>query len=159
MKTVIWVEAEWLDEHDTADLAAVRGVFEQKIADAGGKPLADALVAAAFDDAAAAAEAAIVGQWSVQRLEEHPCVKVRVGVHADADREAATIGAAALCEVANGNQIIMSGAVDTATGGVVDARPMGIVDLDGLGGPTQLWLVTDSRPDVDRRPLRIPTTD
>lgn len=109
-------------------------------------------VLAAFDDPAKAVEAAIVCQWRVQREIDDPCRKLRIGVHSGSLSEAI-----AVLECSNGNQIIFSGAIDVATGGALDARPMGLATIWADSKPTQLWLSTDSRPDIDGRPLRIPT--
>jgi class 3 adenylate cyclase len=158
--TVMWVAVEVLDEQ-AVEPAAVRSAFDQVTGVGGGRAFdpPGAVFAAAFDDPAAAVEASIVGQWNVQRLERHPGVKVRVGLHVEGGQDGAAMGAAALSEVANGNQILFSGSVDAATNGLLDARPMGVVELEGMSAPTQVWMVTDSRPDVDGRPLRLPSSD
>ncbi|MFL2987116.1 MAG: hypothetical protein ACJZ57_07720 [Candidatus Poriferisodalaceae bacterium] len=107
-------------------------------------------VVASFEDPAVAVEASIVGQWRVQREINDPHRKLRIGVHLGDLGEAIVV-----MKCANGNQIVFSGTVDLATNGTLDARPMGVLQL--ATGPTQLWLSTDSRPDIDGRPLRIPT--
>ena len=109
-------------------------------------------VVAIFNDPSAAMEAAIIGQWRAQREINDPCRKLRIGVHSGTLAEAIAVLACS-----NGNQIIFSGAIDNATGGALDARPMGLVQLWADSDPTQLWLSTDSRPDIDGRPLRLPT--
>ncbi|MBM46188.1 MAG: hypothetical protein CL458_08050 [Acidimicrobiaceae bacterium] len=109
-------------------------------------------VVAAFDDPSIAMEAAVVGQWRVQREINDPNRKLRIGVHLGS-----LVEALAVLGCSNGNQIIFSGAVDVATGGALDARLMGQAQLWVDSEPTQLWLSTDSRPDIDGRPLRIPT--
>ena len=109
-------------------------------------------VVASFEDPAAAVEASIVGQWRVQREMNDPHRKLRIGVHVGSLAETV-----AVLDWANGNQIVFSGAVDLATGGVLDARPMAVAKIWTDSEPTQLWLSTDSRPDIDGRPLRIPT--
>ncbi len=102
-----------------------------------------------FVDAAAAVEAAVVGQWTAQRADPPLGVKVRIGI------DSSEPGALALLRAANGNQILMSNAVDQATGGMIDARPMGMVILPGHDAPGSVWLSTDSRPDIDGRPPRL----
>ena len=145
---VVWAAVETAEGHTDHDgaLAAMALAL-----DVGGGAAIEAggdQVAAGFGEASAAAEAAIVGQWNAQRLDgETP--KLRVGVGDSED------SAAALAEAANGNQILMSAAVDLATGGMLDARPIGLVTLPGADESSQLWLMTDSRPDVDRRPPRL----
>ena len=109
-------------------------------------------VVASFEDPAAAVEASIVGQWRVQREMNDPHRKLRIGVHVGSLSETV-----AVLDCSNGNQIVFSGAVDLATGGVLDARPMAVAKIWADSEPTQLWLSTDSRPDIDGRPLRIPT--
>ncbi len=109
-------------------------------------------VVASFEDATTAVEASIVGQWRVQREINDPHRKLRIGVHVGSLSETV-----AVLECSNGNQIVFSGAVDLATGGALDARPMALVNIWTDSEPTQLWLSTDSRPDIDGRPLRIPT--
>ena len=157
LTTAVWFGAELLD------VATVPPVVVQELHAALHAHGATRVVAASeeagvvhavFDDAAAAVEAAVVAQWNVQKMDD-PGLKLRVGVHASADDQAATAGSAAVASVANGNQILASGSVDQATGGVLDARPMGMIEL-ATEGPVQLWLMTDSRPDVDRRPLNLP---
>ena len=156
MPTVLWVDVEVLQGSGaTGATGVVVDTVAAVVSTGGGEPIAAAgLFVARFDAAAAAGEAAIVGQWNVQRLEPQPGFKLRVGLHSDESLDRATAGAHALCEAANGNQILMSGAVDILSGGTLDARPMGVAQLPGDGGQTQLWLMTDSRPDVDPRPLR-----
>ena len=109
-------------------------------------------VVASFEDPAAAVEASIVGQWRVQREINDPHRKLRIGVHVGSLSETMVV-----LDCSNGNQIGFSGAVDLATGGVLDARPMAVAKIWTDSEPTQLWLSTDSRPDIDGRPLRIPT--
>ena len=109
-------------------------------------------IVASFEDPAAAVEASIVGQWRVQREINDPHRKLRIGVHVGSLSETMVV-----LDCSNGNQIVFSGAVDLATGGVLDARPMAVAKIWTDSEPTQLWLSTDSRPDIDGRPLRIPT--
>lgn len=105
-----------------------------------------------FDDAANAVEAAVVAQWRTQRDINDPGRKMRVGVHLGELSQAL-----AVLRCSNGNQIVFSGQVDAETGGTLDARPMVRAQLWADGEPVQLWLSTDSRPDIDGRPLRLPT--
>ena len=115
--------------------------FVEEILVAGGATMInhDVPVVASFDDVGAAMEHAIVR-------------KLRIGVHlGELDH------AIAVMRCANGNQIVFSGTVDSATGGMLDARPMALANIWSDSEPTQLWLSTDSRPDIDGRPLRIPT--
>lgn len=107
-------------------------------------------VVASFTDPTAAVEASIVGQWRVQREINDAHRKLRIGVHLGELAEAIVV-----MKCANGNQIVFSGTVDLATDGTLDARPMAVLQF--ATGPTQLWLSTDSRPDIDGRPLHIPT--
>jgi len=109
-------------------------------------------VVASFEDPTTAVEASIVGQWRVQREINDPHRKLRIGVHVGSLSETV-----AVLNCSNGNQIVFSGAVDLATGGALDARPMALANIWTDSEPTQLWLSTDSRPDIDGRPLRIPT--
>jgi len=145
----VWAGVEPVagDEGVTDVLAAMSAA----LSDSGGSPhdAGDSKVAAVFGDAATAAESAIVGQWNAQRLDRDPLPKLRIGV-----AESTTV-AEALADAANGNQILMSSAVDAATGGLLDARPIGLVRLPGADQPSQLWLMTDSRPHVDSRPPRL----
>ena len=155
---VVWVEVEPLADHARHDVAAVREEFDRVFDTSGGvaeETTGSAVVVGCFAEPAAAVEAAVLGQWAVQRREPHPGVKARVGIHLAAARAMSAEGAAALCAMANGNQIVVSGPVDTATGGTLDARPMGMVALAPTADPVQVWLMTDSRTDVDRRPLRL----
>mgnify|MGYP001159400860 FL=1 len=110
------------------------------------------LIWAEFSDSAAAVEAAIVSQWRVQREIKDDARKLRVGVHRGSLNQTHLVLACA-----NGNQIVFTQAVDEATGGTLDARPMQRVALWSETEPTQLWLSTDSRPDIDGRPLRVRT--
>ena len=109
-------------------------------------------VVASFEDPAAAMEASIVAQWRTQREINDPSRKVRVGVHMGRLWEAV-----AVLNCSNGNQIVFTGEVDTITGGTLDARPMALAQIWPGSDPVQLWLSTDSRPDIDGRPLRVPT--
>jgi hypothetical protein len=105
-----------------------------------------------FDDAANAVEAAVVAQWRTQREINDPGRKMRIGIHpGDLSQALAVLGCS------NGNQIVFSGQIDDVTGGTLDARPMVRAQLWDDGEPVQLWLSTDSRPDIDGRPLRLPT--
>jgi len=105
-----------------------------------------------FDDAANAVEAAVVAQWRTQREINDPGRKMRIGIHpGDLSQALAVLGCS------NGNQIVFSGQIDDVTGGTLDARPMVRAQLWADGEPVQLWLSTDSRPDIDGRPLRLPT--
>ncbi|MDP7067616.1 MAG: hypothetical protein QF637_08345 [Acidimicrobiales bacterium] len=121
---------------------------------AGGATLLDhpLPIVASFDDAGAAMEVAIVAQWRTQREINDARRKLRIGVHLGELADAL-----AVMECSNGNQIVFSGTVDVATGGTLDARPMALANIGRTSEPTQLWLSTDSRPDIDGRPLRIPT--
>jgi hypothetical protein len=105
-----------------------------------------------FDDAANAVEAAVVAQWRTQRDINDPGRKMRIGIHLGDLSQAL-----AVLRCSNGNQIVFSGQVDAETGGTLDARPMVRAQLWADGEPVQLWLSTDSRPDIDGRPLRLPT--
>ena len=153
-RTVVCAALEILDADD-AIAERVVNVVRDSLVSAGGRPLGDGGLEHAFDDCAVAVEAAIVAQWDAQRLDGGEGVKVRLGIHVGPDGASASAGAAALCEAANGNQIVASAAVDAATGSMLDARPMGTHDVPGVG-VGQLWLLTDSRPHVDARPLRLP---
>ena len=119
---------------------------------AGGASLIDhpLPIVASFDDAGTAMEAAVVAQWRTQREINDATRKLRGGVHLGELAEAIVV-----MKCANGNQIVFSGTVDLATDGTLDARPMALLQF--AAGPTLLWLSTDSRPDIDGRPLRIPT--
>tara|TARA_Y100001970_G_scaffold272911_1_gene370207 strand:- start:16630 stop:17130 length:501 start_codon:yes stop_codon:yes gene_type:complete len=109
-------------------------------------------VVASFDDVGVAMEYAVVAQWRTQREINDRNRKLRIGVHfGELDHALAVLGCA------NGNQIVFSGTVDSATGGILDARPMALANIWSDLEPTQLWLSTDSRPDIDGRPLRVPT--
>ncbi len=128
--------------------------FLEEILSAGGATLIDyeLPIVASFDDVGVAMEQAIVAQWRTQREINDRDRKLRIGVHlGELDH------AVAVMRCANGNQIVFSGTVDSATGGILDARPMALVNIWSDSEPTQLWLSTDSRPDIDGRPLRIPT--
>ena len=109
-------------------------------------------VVASFEDPAVAMEASIIGQWRTQREINDPSRRVRIGVHIGDLREAI-----AVLNCSNGNQIVFSGQVDAFTGGNLDARPMALARIWPDSDPVQLWLSTDSRPDIDGRPLRVPT--
>jgi hypothetical protein len=112
----------------------------------------ESAVVACFDDPANAVEAAVVAQWRTQRDINDPGRKMRVGIHlGDLSHALAVLGCS------NGNQIVFSGQIDDVTGGTLDARPMVRAQLWADGEPVQLWLSTDSRPDIDGRPLRLPT--
>ena len=107
---------------------------------------------ACFDDPANAVEAAVVAQWRTQRDINDPGRKMRIGIHlGDLSQAFAVLGCS------NGNQIVFSGQIDVETGGTLDARPMVRAQLWPDIEPVQLWLSTDSRPDIDGRPLRLPT--
>ena len=128
--------------------------FLEEILSAGGATLIDyeLPIVACFDDVGVAMEQAIVAQWRIQREINDRDRKLRIGVHlGELDH------AVAVMRCANGNQIVFSGTVDSATGGILDARPMALVNIWSDSEPTQLWISTDSRPDIDGRPLRIPT--
>ena len=128
--------------------------FVEEILVAGGAAMIshDIPVVASFDDVGAAMEHAIIAQWRTQREINDRDRKLRIGVHlGELDH------AIAVMRCANGNQIVFSGTVDSATGGMLDARPMALANIWSDSEPTQLWLSTDSRPDIDGRPLRIPT--
>lgn len=155
LTTVVRFDAEVLDEGEAASRGDdVASTLTAAIEDGAGVATDDGVLTARFGDPAAAVEAAVVGQWNVQKLGSVG-LKLRVGIHTDDDPATAAVGAEALADIANGNQILASGAVDVATGGMLDARPMGTVRLAGAE-PVQIWLMTDSRPDVDRRPLILP---
>ena len=150
LDTYVCVDYELVDEPQGVD---PRSLLESIFSDNDAEFIPhDLPVVAMFDDPPAAVEAAIVGQWRVQREINDSCRRLRIGVHMGSLAEAIAVLA-----YANGNQIIFSGAIDVATGGALDARPMGLVKVWADSEPTQLWLSTDSRPDIDGRPLRIPT--
>ena len=104
-----------------------------------------------FEDPANAVEAAVIAQWRTQREINDPGRKMRIGIHlGDLSQALAVLGCS------NGNQIVFSGQIDDVTGGTLDARPMVRAQLWPDGEPVQLWLSTDSRPDIDSRPLQLP---
>lgn len=153
-RTVVCADLEILDA-DTAIVEQVLSLVGDSLVAAGGRPVDGDSGGHSFDDCGAAVEAAIVAQWDAQRHDGGTTVKVRLGIHVAADDDSAAVGARALCETANGNQIVASAAVDAATGSMLDARPMGAHDVPGVGMGL-VWLLTDSRPHVDPRPLRLP---
>jgi hypothetical protein len=158
--THVCVDLEVLDGASEPDAHLVVDTVAEALVGAGGVQVAQAQLSdraafvGRFVEASVAVEAAIVGLWEAQKAHGELQLKVRMGVHTGDDSSLSA--ALAVLATANGNQIVVSGATDAAAGGAFEARPMGSASIVADAGPMALWIVTDSRPGVDRRPLRLP---
>jgi class 3 adenylate cyclase len=158
--THVCVDLEVLDGASEADAYLVVDTMAEALVGAGGVPVAPAQLSGraafvgGFAEASVAVEAAIVGLWEAQKAHGELQLKVRIGVHTGDDSSLSV--ALAVLATANGNQIVVSGATDAAAGGAFEARSMGSASVVAEAEPLALWIVTDSRPGVDRRPLRLP---